>query len=880
MAAPFGRAGPEVTSLSGRTLVTTGLVLAAFLMALPAHAVDVEGTTARLGWTASAGPVSVYGVFLSKNGGPYPSSPNQVVTSQEVTITGAVGDTYVVKTAAYDTAGTKGPESQPSAPIVFVAAPGTPPPPEPSPEPAPGPAPSTPPALSVPPTALSVSVVQGQDASPQSFTVSNAGGGTLGYLLANSQSWIVLGARSGTATTETDTIPVSFATSSMAPGSYAGVITVVQSDPATSPQTEKYVLVNLTVTAASAPQPAIALSTASLAATATKGQNPASQSFSLRNSGGGTLGYSVTDNASWLSVSPASGTSSGEADAVAVSFSTESLAAGSYNAAITVSGGTGVAPAAIAVSLVVKDIAPEISVSTTSISTRVQQGGNPPPGSFAVRNSGGGTLSYSVTPGAGWLSVSPGSGTSTGESDTIGVACNTAGMPAGTHDAVVTVSGSGVAAKTVAVSVTIDAREPVLEVSTTTLDATGAPGQSVADQGFTVRNAGGGNLAYSVASDESWLTVTPTSGSSTGEADTLQVKFAAENLADGTHEATLTVTAPGLPPETIAVTLRLRTTAARFDLDGDGSSDAMFRHADGSLAAWLMNGTSVRQSVTPASENTRWELVGAGDFDGDGKTFDLLWMNPKNGRVMITVNDGATQRLRRTVGTVNPAWRVGAVADFDGDGQSDVLWIDPVTGDVGVWLVSDARVSQGQLVGTVGTDWNVVGAGDFDGDQKADVLFERASSCERVLWLMDGLSVRSSYPPAAPKRYPFSVASAGDYNGDGLMDVAAAYTDTSFALLTATAAGFADEPYLVSSLPTAYIAGSGDHDGDGSEDMLWFVPQTGGVWVGLVGAGRFDAVASAGALGPNWKIVGSTGTADTATSNGRAVSGQACSVPR
>ncbi len=809
------------------------------------------------------------------------------MTSQQVTIAGAVGETYVVKIAAYDAAGTKGPESQASAPIVFVAAPGTPPPPEPSPEPAPGPAPApaptTPPALSVPPTALNVSVVQGQNAGPQSFSVRNSGGGTLGYLLANSQDWIVLGVRAGTATTETDTIPVNFATSSMAPGSYAGVVTVVQSDPATRPQTEKYVLVNLTVTAPSAPQPAIALSAASLAATATKGQSPASQSFSLRNSGGGTLGYTVTDNASWLSVSPASGTSNGEADAVSVSFSTASLAAGSYNATITVSGGAGVSPAAVAVSLVVKDVAPEISVSTTSISTRVQQGGDAPPGSFTVRNSGGGTLSYSVTPGAGWLSVSPGSGTSTGESDTIGVTCNTAGMPAGTHNAALTVSGSGAAAKTVAVSVTIDARGPELEVSTTALDATGAPGQSVADQSFTVRNAGGGNLVYSVASDQSWLTVDPPSGSSTGEADTLQVKFAAEKLADGTHEATLTATAPGLPPETIAVTLRLRATPARFDLDGDGSSDAMFRHADGSLAAWLMNGTRVRESVTPASENTKWQLVGAGDFDGDGKSFDLLWMNQRNGRVNVSLNDGATQKLRRTIGTVNPAWRVGAVADFDGDDQSDVLWIDPTTGDVGIWLVSGARVTNGQLVGTVGTDWNVVGAGDFDGDHNADVLFERASSCERVLWLMDGLTVRSSFSPSEPRRYPFSVASSGDYNGDGLMDVVAAYTDMSFALLTSTPSGFADNPFLVSSLPTAYIAGSGDHDGDGDEDMLWFVPQTGGVWVGLVGPGRFDTVASAGALGPNWTVVGSTGTADAAARNGRAVSGQACSagsVPR
>jgi hypothetical protein len=55
------------------------------------------------------------------------------------------------------------------------------------------------------------------------------------------------------------------------------------------------------------------------------------------NSGGGTLDYSISDNRNWLSVSPSSGTSTGEHDTITVNYSTSGLAAGSYSATITIS---------------------------------------------------------------------------------------------------------------------------------------------------------------------------------------------------------------------------------------------------------------------------------------------------------------------------------------------------------------------------------------------------------------------------------------------------------------------------------------------------------------------------------------------------------------
>jgi hypothetical protein len=64
------------------------------------------------------------------------------------------------------------------------------------------------------------------------------------------------------------------------------------------------------------------------------GTSPAAQTFSVSNVGSGTMNWTVTDNADWLSTSPTSGTDSGT---VEVSVAVSGLAAGNYSGEITVS---------------------------------------------------------------------------------------------------------------------------------------------------------------------------------------------------------------------------------------------------------------------------------------------------------------------------------------------------------------------------------------------------------------------------------------------------------------------------------------------------------------------------------------------------------------
>jgi hypothetical protein len=85
------------------------------------------------------------------------------------------------------------------------------------------------------------------------------------------------------------------------------------------------------------PQPTINRSRATLSGSTRQGSSPADQTFTIANGGSGTLSYTVSDNATWLSVDPAGGAATTETDTITVSYSTADLPAGQHTATITIS---------------------------------------------------------------------------------------------------------------------------------------------------------------------------------------------------------------------------------------------------------------------------------------------------------------------------------------------------------------------------------------------------------------------------------------------------------------------------------------------------------------------------------------------------------------
>ena len=312
------------------------------------------------------------------------------------------------------------------------------------------------------------------------------------------------------------------------------------------------------------PTPTISRSPATMTFTAlTGGANPASQTLQISNSGGGTLNWSVSANQTWLTLSPGSGSATGEIDNVSVSANIAGLAAGTYSATITIAAvGATNTPQTTTVTLTITSSPTIFRSPATMTFTAVAGGANPASQTLQISNSGGGTLNWSVSANQTWLTLSPSSGSSTGEIDNVSVSASISGLAAGTYSATITIAAPGATntPQTTAVTFNIAPQLPTISRSPDNITFTAvAGGPNPTSQTLQISNSGGGMLNWSVSANQTWLTLSPSSGSSTGEIDNVTVSVNILGLAIGTQSGTITITAVGATntPQTTAVTLNI-----------------------------------------------------------------------------------------------------------------------------------------------------------------------------------------------------------------------------------------------------------------------------------------------------------------------------------
>jgi hypothetical protein len=303
--------------------------------------------------------------------------------------------------------------------------------------------------------------------------------------------------------------------------------------------------------------PVVGASPASLSFTAQQGSgNPANQTLSLNNTGGGTLTWTATDNATWLTLSPASGTGNGT---VTVAVATGSLTAGTYNGIMTLSA-TGASNVSLPVTFTVTPASTSISLSPSSLTYSGLQGGADPANQSLTVTSNG---SWTANSNSSWLVLTPTSGSGNG---TIAAAVNLSGASVGTNSATISVAGGGVT-RTVSVTLTVSAAS--LTVSSNSLTFTATQGAAdPASQTLSVTSNG----TWTVSDNASWIAVSPTSGSSNGS---IVASVNTSTASLGSNSAVITVTGGGIT-RTVNVTLMLNapaTSSATLTWDANSESD-------------------------------------------------------------------------------------------------------------------------------------------------------------------------------------------------------------------------------------------------------------------------------------------------------------------
>ena len=198
--------------------------------------------------------------------------------------------------------------------------------------------------------------------------------------------------------------------------------------------------------------------------------------------------------------------------------------------------------------------------------------------------------------------------------------------------------------------------------------------------------------------------------------------------------------------------------------------------------------------------------------------------------------------------------------DFNGDGRSDILWRQ-AGGQMTEWLGQKngtLLANPGAALPQLDSGSKIVASGDFNGDGRDDIL-SRNSAGDIAEWCGQSNGSLAVNAGVVPSKIDLNwqVAGSGDFNGDGRDDILWRHGSGEMVKWL----GQSDGKFATAAVPTKVdsswtAAGTADFNGDGLEDILW--RHTSGElaeWIAKAD-GRFVNNGIATKVDNSWKIAG------------------------
>jgi hypothetical protein len=257
------------------------------------------------------------------------------------------------------------------------------------------------------------------------------------------------------------------------------------------------------------------------------------------------------------------------------------------------------------------------------------------------------------------------------------------------------------------------------------------------------------------------------------------------------------------------------------DFNGDGHLDVVLAASGGSSAGlvsvYIGNGNGTFQPAITSTGVTRPTSLATGDFNGDGK-LDLALSDSSTSETSILLGNG--NGMFQAFGSPLPTYGTLATADVNGDhildlvvGSLDFAEIFLGKGD-GTFNLKDSYFDGAFFF----QNQSDIVVADFNGDGKPDL----ATAGVVLLGNGDGTFQGDSGVPIPASQFGFSGGVSGDFNNDGVADVALLSNNNAsnlYILLDDGTGKFSLAHTYVLPTPGSSIV-TGDLNGDGKLDLV------------------------------------------------------------